>query len=66
VVNFSQQQTYVPTMQIPEAAWKLMGLDPKRQQFTYTDILNNRAAVGTPRLTLPPLSAAILDITPLP
>ncbi|WP_345227137.1 alpha-amylase family glycosyl hydrolase [Hymenobacter koreensis] len=66
VVNFSPTQTYVPTLQIPEAAWKLMGLDPKRQQFNYTDLLNNRPATNGTRITLAPLSAVVLDITPKP
>ncbi|OON71028.1 alpha-amylase family glycosyl hydrolase [Hymenobacter sp. CRA2] len=65
VANFSPTQTYVPTLKIPDGAWKLMGLDPLRAQFTYTDVLNGRAVNNTPRITLPPYSAAILDITPL-
>lgn len=64
VANFSPTQTYVPTMKIPAAAWKLMGLDPLREQFTYTDVLNGRISNNTPRVTLPPMSAVILEIEP--
>ncbi|MCC3156160.1 alpha amylase C-terminal domain-containing protein [Hymenobacter sp. 15J16-1T3B] len=64
VANFSPTQTYVPTLRIPDAAWKLMGLDPLRQQFTYTDVLNGRTGNASPRVTLPPYSAVILEIEP--
>lgn len=64
VANFSPTQTYVPTLRIPDAAWKLMSLDPLRQQFTYTDVLNGRTGNTSARVTLPPMSAVILEIEP--
>ncbi|WP_078063166.1 alpha-amylase family glycosyl hydrolase [Solirubrum puertoriconensis] len=65
VVNFSATKTYVPTLKVPPTAWKLMGLDPLRTQFNYTDVLNGRAVSSTSRVTLPPLSAVVLEINPL-
>ncbi|UYZ61104.1 alpha-amylase family glycosyl hydrolase [Hymenobacter latericus] len=65
VVNFSATQTYVPTLKVPPTAWQLMGLDPLRNQFTYTDVLNGRTVSNTSRVTLPPLSAVVLEINPL-
>ncbi|RTQ48485.1 alpha-amylase [Hymenobacter gummosus] len=64
VANFSPTQTYVPTLKVPDAAWKLMGLDPLRNQFIYTDVLNGRAGSTSARVTLPPFSAVILEIEP--
>ncbi|GAB2944720.1 alpha-amylase family protein [Hymenobacter coalescens] len=64
VANFSPTQTYVPTITIPAAAWQLMGLAAQPQRYTYTDVLNGRSDNSSPRITLPPMSAVILEIEP--
>jgi len=64
VVNFSDSQTYSPTLTIPAAAWQAMGLDPNRA-YTLRDLLNGGAAQpGDRSVTLPPLGALVLEIKP--
>lgn len=61
VVNFSDTQTYTPTLLLPDAAQKLMGLDPK-QTHSYRDLLNGGEAKTDLKLTLAPLAAMVLEI----
>jgi glycosidase len=61
VVNFSDSQTYHPTLLLPDAVQKLMGLDPK-QTHSYRDLLNGGEAKSDLKLTLAPLAAMILEI----
>jgi glycosidase len=61
VVNFSDSQTYTPTLLLPDAVQKLMGLDPK-QTHSYRDLLNGGEARPSLSLTLAPLAAMVLEI----
>jgi glycosidase len=61
VVNFSDTQTYTPTLLLPDAVQKLMGLDPK-QTHSYRDLLNGGEARADLKLTLAPLAALVLEI----
>ena len=62
VVNFSDSQTYSPTLTIPPAAWQAMGLDPQRA-YTLRDLLNNgQPQPSTSAVTLAPLGALVLEI----
>jgi len=64
VVNFSDSQTFNPTLTIPPAAWQAMGLDPKHA-YTLRDLLGNgQAQPGTRPVALPPLGALVLEIKP--
>jgi glycosidase len=64
VVNFSDSQTYSPTLTIPPAAWQAMGLDPKHA-YTLRDLLGNgKAQPGTRPVALPSLGALVLEIKP--
>jgi glycosidase len=61
VVNFSDSQTYTPTLLLPDAVQKLIGLDPK-QTHSYRDLLNGGEAKPNLSLTLAPLAAMVLEI----
>jgi glycosidase len=61
VVNFSDSQTYTPTLLLTDAVQKLMGLDPK-QTHSYRDLLNGGEAKPNLNLTLAPLAAMVLEI----
>jgi glycosidase len=63
VVNFSDTQTYHPTLLIPSEVLKLMGLNPQ-SVYTYRDLLNGGEAKTALNLTLEPLSAMVLEIKP--
>ncbi|NML66077.1 alpha-amylase [Hymenobacter sp. RP-2-7] len=64
VVNFSDSQTYSPTLAIPPAAWQAMGLDAQRA-YTLRDLLGNGPAQpGNHPVALPPLGALVLEIKP--
>jgi len=61
VVNFSDTKAYSPTLLLPDAAQKLMGLDPK-QTHSYRDLLNGGEPKADLKLTLAPLAAMVLEI----
>jgi glycosidase len=61
VVNFSDSQTYHPTLLLPDAVQQRMGLDPQRPR-TYHDLLNGGEARADLKLTLAPLAAMVLEI----
>ncbi|RYU78613.1 alpha-amylase family glycosyl hydrolase [Hymenobacter persicinus] len=63
IANFSKDKTLKPTIDIPKPALLAMGLDPDKF-YTYTDLLNNAPATESLTLTLPPLSAYVLEINP--
>ena len=61
VVNFSDSQTYHPTLLLPDEVQQRMGLDPQRPH-TYRDLLNGGEAKPSLNLTLAPLAALVLEI----
>ena len=61
VVNFSDTKTYKPTLIIPDEAYKAMGLDPQHV-YQFQDILNDGSPNLSLGLSLPPLSATVLEI----
>ncbi|RZK24482.1 MAG: alpha-amylase [Hymenobacter sp.] len=61
VVNFSDSQTYHPSLLIPDEVMQRMGFDPQRQP-TYRDLLNGGEAKTDLKLTLAPLAAMVLEI----
>lgn len=63
VVNFSDTQTYRPTLLVPAEVMQRMGLNPQRTH-TYRDLLNGGEAKPGLTLSLPPLSALVLEIKP--
>ncbi|MVN76615.1 alpha-amylase [Hymenobacter sp. HMF4947] len=63
VVNFSDAKTYRPTLLIPAEVMQRMGLNPQRTH-TYRDLLNGGEAKPNLTLSLPPLSALVLEIKP--
>ncbi|MDJ0363811.1 alpha-amylase family glycosyl hydrolase [Hymenobacter sp. H14-R3] len=63
VVNFSDTKTYRPNLLIPAAVLQRMGLDPQHV-YTYKDLLNGGAPKAALNLTLEPLSAMVLELSP--
>ena len=63
VVNFSDKQTFSPTLLIPPAAMQAMGLDEQRR-YTFRDLLNGGEPLPSTKVTLAPLSALVLEIKP--
>ncbi|SHI46377.1 Glycosidase [Hymenobacter daecheongensis DSM 21074] len=63
VTNFSKDKTLKPTITIPKSAYTAMGLDASKF-YTYTDLLNGSPATESLTITLPPLSAYVLEINP--
>ena len=63
VVNFSDTKTYKPTLIIPDEAYRAMGLDTQHV-YQFQDILNGGEPKLSLGLSLPPLSATVLEIKP--
>jgi hypothetical protein len=63
VVNFSDSKTYQPNLLIPSEVLTLMGLT-SQHTYTFRDLLNGGEAKPGLSVTLPPLSAQVLEIKP--
>lgn len=63
LVNFSDSQSFAPTVRLSPEAWQRLGLDPSRK-YTYHDLLNGGTAPANLHLKLEPLSALVLEIKP--
>jgi glycosidase len=63
VVNFSDSKTYTPTILIPNAVMQTVGLDIHKT-YTFQDLLSHGQPQAGSALTLPPLSALVLEIKP--
>ena len=63
VVNFSDTNTYRPTLSITPEAYAAMGLNPQKFS-TYTDLLTGAPPVNGLNVTLEPLSAHIFELKP--
>lgn len=63
VVNFSDSKTYQPSLLIPSEVMTRMGLS-SQNTYTFRDLLNGGEAKPGLSVTLPPLSAQVLEIKP--